>query len=136
MAKTFLLLLPLLLVACTPQQHVIIQDQHISVEIADTQEERSQGLMYRKSLNKDVGMLFIFDSQGQHSFWMKNTLISLDMIWIDESLSVVDIKSVYPCTSETCESYTPIKEALYVLEVNLGFAQKNNINVGDTLEIK
>ena len=68
------------------------------VELARTESERDQGLMYRKELDKNKGMLFIFDKEGIYPFWMKNTLIPLDMIWIDSNNKIVFIaQNVQPC---------------------------------------
>ena len=68
------------------------------IELAKTEAERNQGLMYRKELDKNKGMLFIFDKEGSHPFWMKNTLIPLDIIWIDSRGKIVFIsQNVQPC---------------------------------------
>ncbi len=105
----------------------------VNAELAQTREERSQGLMHREHL--EGGMLFVFESEGTHSFWMKNTLIPLDMIWIGKDMRVVHIEHAVPCTTESCRSYTPSAPALYVLETNAGFAEKNGIRVGDITTI-
>jgi uncharacterized protein len=109
----------------------------VYIEIADDPQERNRGLMFRKSLESNSGMLFVFEDTANRSFWMKNTLIPLDMIFIDNNLRIVDIKqNVQPCLHENpCPSYPSIKPAKYVLEVNAGFVQQNNIKVGDRLEI-
>jgi uncharacterized membrane protein (UPF0127 family) len=109
----------------------------VYIEIADDPQEQIRGLMFRKSLESNSGMLFVYEDTANQSFWMKNTLIPLDMIFIDNNLRIVDIKqNVRPCLHENpCPSYTSIKPAKYVLEVNAGFVQQNNINVGDRLEI-
>lgn len=79
-------------------------------------------------------MLFIFDSSGDYPFWMKNTLIPLDIIWISKDKKVVDIKeNAKPCRSEMCETYSPKSDAKYVLEINGGLANKYKIKVGDAL---
>ncbi len=105
----------------------------VNVEIADDFSERQTGLMFVSSLNEDEGMFFIFEKKDEHSFWMKNTLIPLDIIWIDREFEVVDIQSVFPCSEEPCEIFTPNKDAKYVLEVNYGFAEDNNIKIGSKL---
>jgi len=84
-------------------------DISINVEIVDTNAERARGLMFRESLCGNCGMLFAFDDLDYRSFWMKNTLMPLDIIFID---------------------------ARYVLEVNGGFTKENNINVGDKLVLR
>jgi uncharacterized membrane protein (UPF0127 family) len=63
-------------------------------------------------------MLFEFDEQKKHTFWMKNTLIPLDMIRIDSNLNIIDIQTAMPCTSSVCETYVPQGDATYVLEIN------------------
>jgi len=111
---------------------VCINNNCFYVELAETQEERSRGLMYRETLDKDKGMLFIFDEEKEHSFWMKNTLIPLDIIWINKDKEVVDIKkNVQPCVEEKCEIFKPSNKAKYVLELNAGQSDKTNIKIGD-----
>ena len=106
------------------------------VEIADTDEKRSLGLMNRKHMADNRWMLFIFKEAKKHIFWMKNTLIPLDIIRIDSGLNIVDIQTAYPCNSETCEIYTPKWDANYVLELNASTAKKYNIKLWDKLEFK
>ncbi len=104
----------------------------ITVEIADTAEEQMIGLMYRESLAEKRGMLFIFPDEKERVFWMKNTLIPLDMIFIDKDGTIVDIKeNVQPCTADPCGKYPSFAPALYVLEVNAGFVQSNGIQIGN-----
>lgn len=93
---------------------------------------RQLGLMFRRNLPVDQSLLFVFDRPGQHSFWMKNTLIPLDIIWLDREKRVVFIQSsALPCVSQHCPFFRPEKEALYVLEINAGQTEKGNIKVGD-----
>ncbi len=107
----------------------------IDIEIADDPKERSKGLMYRKSLPQNSGMLFIFENERNVSFWMKNTLIPLDMIFIAENGTITEIKqNIQPCESDPCESYPSNEPTKYVLEVNANFSKENNIQVGDKLE--
>lgn len=104
-----------------------------NVEIAETPEERSRGLMYRESLDEGSGMLFIFDQEKRHSFWMKNTLIPLDIIWLDKNTKVVYIKkNAQPCKKDPCQKYRPSQKAMYVLEVN----PQSNIEIGDKIIFK
>ena len=107
----------------------------ISAEIADTPEERDRGLMFRTELAEDRGMLFIFETEGLYSFWMKNTLIPLDMIWIGQNFSIVHIEHAVPCTTEPCEFYTPNTPAKYVVEVVSGFVDAHNVKVGDSVAL-
>jgi len=116
---------------------VCFRSKCFQVEIASTEKERSQGLMNRENLDRDKGMLFIFDKEGIHPFWMKNTLIPLDIIWINSENKVVFIsQNVQPCKSLVCPSIIPPRPAKYVLEVNAGICKDINLTVGDVLEIK
>jgi len=103
----------------------------VRVEIVSTAEEMQEGLMYRSSLPDQHGMLFLFESSHLAGFWMKNTLIPLDIIMIDKDWDVAIIHhNVPPCEADPCEHYyaeTPVK---YVLETNGGFAEKWGIGVG------
>lgn len=109
----------------------------VQVEIADTESKRMKGLMFRKSLAEKSGMFFIFPEEDIYSFWMKNTLIPLDMIWLDKDYRVVYIKSFVPiCVTEDCAIYDPGIKAKYVLEVNAGFAGFYQINVNDKAYLK
>lgn len=95
--------------------------------------ERSRGLMYREGLDSDKGMLFIFEKEGEYPFWMKNTLISLDIIWINENKEVVFIsENAQPCSEEySCPSISPGKNAKYVLEINGGTSERIGLKIGD-----
>lgn len=99
-------------------QTVQIEDQVFSVEIADEHKERRDGLMFRESLAKNAGMLFVFDQTAIYPFWMKNTLIPLYMIWISEDFKIVDMQRAVPCETETCPQYVPSGMAKYVLEIS------------------
>ena len=91
--------------------------------------------MYRESLGEDEGMLFVFEEEGEYNFWMKNTIIPLDMIWIDSEGRIVHIEyDAQPC-EENCELIRPEIEARYVLEINSGLSEKLGIKVGDSVEI-
>ena len=80
--------------------------------------------MHRESLDEKSGMLFVFPEDGRYGFWMKNTLIPLDIIWIDNDQRVVDIQTAQPCTAEPCPSYTPSGDARYVLEINANVSEQ------------
>ena len=109
----------------------------VKVEIVADDELRAQGLMFRDHLDPASGMLFFFPQDGVYSFWMKNTRIPLDMIWIDAGKKVVHIKNdVPPCRVEICPSYDPGVPARYVLEVAGGEAAKNGFKVGDVLRFE
>jgi uncharacterized membrane protein (UPF0127 family) len=117
-----------------PMTTVTIGGLHVKAELAFTDETRAQGLMYRKSMPQDAGMLFLFPSLDQHSFWMKNTLIPLDMIWINDRKEIVYYVTATPCKKDPCDSYVPMQKAQYVLEVNSGFASKHHLKIGDKVE--
>jgi hypothetical protein len=110
----------------------------VIVEIADTRPERTKGLMYRysESLPQDHGMFFIFEKEEALNFWMKNTLIPLDMVFFDRDYKVVSVvKNAQPCTKEPCDIYPSDKPAKFVLEVNGGFADSINLKEGDKAEL-
>ena len=141
MKKFALLFVVLLSLGCVqqPQQGattptVCVQGKAcIEVETADEAGEQALGLMFRESLPENSGMLFIFPDSSPRSFWMKNTLIPLDIIFIDENFEIIDIKHAVPCRAEPCALYKSAKPAKYVLEVNEGFAEKNSVGVGDKI---
>ena len=106
--------------------------QHIfTIEIAHTPEEMERGLMFRDHLEPDHGMLFLFDDDREVSFWMKNTLIPLDLIFTDASGRIVRIaERAVPFSTELIPSQKPVRA---VLEVNGGTAERLHIEVGDRL---
>ena len=115
---------------------VCFKGQCINVEIMRTRQEHSRGLQFRKTLDADSGMLFVFEKSYPYSFWMKDTLIPLDIIWIDESKKVIHIAhNVPPCKELPCPTYIPLSKALYILEVNAGYANKLGLQVGDIIKI-
>ena len=104
----------------------------LQVEVADTPASRSQGLMYRRHLDENAGMLFIFEDTGRGGFWMKNTLIPLSIAFIDEHWKIVDIKDmqVAPDPAEgPFTIYESAKPYRYALEVNEGFFERHRIGV-------
>ena len=117
---------------------VIFPDGHVvHVEIANNDELRAQGLMYRDQLAPGDGMLFFFPTDGYYPFWMKNTRIPLDMIWIDANRTVVDVKfSVPPCKADPCPNYPPKGDARYVLEVAGDVAKQHGLKAGDVLRFE
>ncbi len=106
----------------------------VFVEVPDDAEEHMRGLMFRQHLPWNAGMLFAFNGEEPRAFWMKNTLIPLDMIFVDDSSEIVDIiENVPPCELDPCPVYPSEEPAQYVLEVNAGFVQQNAVQVGDRL---
>lgn len=114
---------------------VCYEENCFDVEIVDSDIDRAEGLMFRESLCDDCGMLFIFDENGRYPFWMKNTLIYLDIIWIDENKEIVFItEKAEPCENEVCFSYDPGVDSRYVFEINGGRADEIGLGVGDRIE--
>jgi uncharacterized protein len=106
----------------------------VFVEVPDDSEESMRGLMFRIHLPWNAGMLFPYSNEEPRTFWMKNTLIPLDMIFVDSSSKIVEIKeNVPPCEQEECPTYPSVQPAQYVLEVNAGFVQEKGVKVGDRL---
>jgi uncharacterized protein len=108
-----------------------INNKEISVEVAKTAEEATRGLMGRKDLGKDEGMLFIFETEGYHGFWMKDTYIPLSIAFIDKEGRIVRITDMKPLT---LESHLPPQPILYALEMKKGWFSKNGIKVGDVIK--
>ncbi|MDO8431491.1 MAG: DUF192 domain-containing protein [Candidatus Binatus sp.] len=104
----------------------------VRVEVADTNSKREIGLMYRKSMDADAGMIFIFKSPSNLRFWMHNTELPLDMIFADASLRVVGIVANAQPFSETLLGVE--SDSQYVLEVNAGFCARHGIKAGDRLD--
>lgn len=106
----------------------------IDIEVADNDQRRARGLMYRKSMPENAGMLFIHNKSDIQSFWMKNTYIPLDMIFVDAEKNIVTIHANTTPLREW--SYASTKPALYVVEVNGGYCAKNDIAEGDKIEFQ
>lgn len=118
---------------------VIFPDKtRVSVELAVTPEERARGLMFRTEMAPNEGMVFVFEEPGFYPFWMKNTLIPLDMVWVDAGYRVVSIQhSVPPCKKDPCPNFSPSSDnAVYVVELVSGFARDHGLKKGDTLVFK
>lgn len=106
----------------------------IDIEVANDDASRARGLMYRNSLPSNAGMLFIQDAEYIQSFWMKNTYISLDMIFVNRDKKIVTIQANTEPLREW--NYSSTEPALYVVETNAGFCQQHQINVGDMVEFE
>ncbi|MBN2400088.1 MAG: DUF192 domain-containing protein [Candidatus Aminicenantes bacterium] len=136
MKKLFFLLLALagLLAAADRFVTIYIQDRPFMAEIADTPEKHSRGLMFRRSIRDNFGMLFVFADDEYRSFWMKNTRISLDIIYLNRGQQIVDMYlSVPPCCGDPCPAYVSKFPARYVLEIKGGLAKKMNLKIGDKI---
>ena len=104
----------------------------LHVEVAETFYERARGLMYRTYLAPDSGMLFVFERPQILSFWMLNTLIPLDIVFLDSNFVIVDIKHGIPLDTTPIKSSKP---CLYAIETNLNYFKERGIKEGDTLKI-
>ena len=102
----------------------------LRVEIAASDPQRMQGLMYRKKLGRDDGMLFIFDEPAYQSMWMKNTLIPLSVAFIDGEGRILNILDMEP---QTLETHTSAGPALYAIETNKGWFEENRVKPGETV---
>jgi uncharacterized protein len=137
--KLWLVSLALILFACRGDPRVVIaahggKEAAFEVEIADTPAKREMGLMYRRDLADDHGMLFIFPDQSVLTFWMKNTPIPLDMIFIGGDLKIVGIvREAAPFTLSPRSVDAPSR---YVLELNGGVAKQRGIEVGDKVRFE
>ena len=109
-----------------------VGEQRIRVELACTRAEQMQGLMFRESLPENEGMLFIFSQEQTLAFWMKNTLIPLDIAYLDSRGEIVDIQSMEPRSLQTHPSKRP---AQYALEMNAGWFAKHDVTPGTLVNI-
>jgi uncharacterized protein len=110
----------------------------LRAEVADTERTREKGLMYRTYLGENDGMIFYFAQTGYHAFYMYNTRIPLSVIFLNESLEIVDIQDMAPCTEErpsACPIYAPKAACKYAIEVNQQFVRKYGIKTGDLAKI-
>lgn len=99
----------------------------IKAEFASTEKERQQGLMFRKKMGHNEGMVFLFDAPGNACMWMKNTFIPLSVAFIDDSGKIVNIEDMQP---QTTESHCAKKPVRYALEMNAGWFKQKNIKPG------
>lgn len=128
-----ILLLFLLWISIAHTQNLLkiplyIKNREIWVEVAKTPEEWAHGLKGRKELGKDKGMLFVFETEDYHSFWMKDTPVPLSIAFIDKECRIIEITDMEPLT---LESHTPSQPILYALEMKRGWFAINGIHIGD-----
>lgn len=144
MKKSFWVILGLLLIAiifaaiyfCRHKTATVtIGNKRYSVELALTDSERQKGLSNRTSLGIDKGMLFVFPDANIWSFWMKDTLIPLDIIWLNDNI-IVEMTTLSKETSDNIPRYTPKNKANRVLELNAGEISENNFQIGDKVAIQ
>lgn len=106
----------------------------IIADLAKTEEERTQGLMFRNTLNDDQGMLFVFEQEEFYSFWMKNMNFAIDILWLDRQKRIVHLEqNVPPCKKEPCPTYAPDLPAKYVLELKAGSIEKRKLEMYDRI---
>ena len=124
-------------VASTAPRVILADGTPIHVEIAADDETRAQGLMYRDRVRDGWGMLFFFPAEEPLAFWMKDTLVPLDMIWIGGDLVVRSVTSdVPPCKADPCPNYPSGAPARYVLEVAAGVSRAHGVKPGDKLRFE
>lgn len=136
MKKTFLVLtlLSILLFSQARFIPVYIGSAKFLVEVADTREKRIKGLMFRKNIPDDYGMLLVFDDENIQGIWMKNMLVSLDIIFLNKEKQIIEIfYNVPPCKGDPCESYVSKQPAKYVLEIGGNRCRQLGIKPGDTI---
>ncbi|MBN8735587.1 MAG: DUF192 domain-containing protein [Xanthomonadales bacterium] len=113
---------------------VTLRGHAFTVELAGTPAEQEHGLMERTSMPADHGMLFVFPDDEPRTFWMKNTLIPLDMLFFDAAHKLVTIQAdAQPCKADPCKLYPSNAPARYVLELNAGTAAKLGVHEGDVI---
>lgn len=106
----------------------------LDVEIADTTPLREYGLMHREHLQDNQGMLFVYPDQALRGVWMKNTLLSLDILFLSTDGMILSmLRNLLPCRQEPCPIYTSVVPARYMLEVNSGFIAKHQLEIGQTV---
>jgi len=129
------LLALLLCLAPPPPPGCILPDgAAITLELAVTDQERALGLMFRDVVPPETGMLFVFAEDGIWPFWMKDTMVSLDLIWLDAAGKVVEVRAnVPPCRLDPCPSYAPTTKGRAVLEMVAGSATRHGIKAGTVL---
>lgn len=115
---------------------VTLRGHAFGVELATTPSEQAHGLMDRRSMPADHGMLFVFPDSEVRTFWMKNTLIPLDILFFDAERHLVTIQAnAQPCKADPCQLYPSSAPARYVLELNAGTATRLGLRNGDTLTV-
>jgi uncharacterized membrane protein (UPF0127 family) len=106
-----------------------------ALNVADSREERRVGLMGVESLDKDGGMVFVFDREQDGSFWMKDTLIPLSIAFWGEDRRLLDILEMDPCTADPCPTYSARAPYTHALEMNAHWFDDRGIEIGDRVEL-
>ena len=121
------------------QTEIYFQDHRFSVEIAGSSEERARGLMFREELGENQGMLFVYEEEADRSFWMKNTLIPLDIIFLDSDFEVINIEQADPqpnTSDENLRRYRSERPAQYVLELNQNRSNEIGLEKGSEMSFR
>lgn len=135
------LFLALALSGCSPTMLTLssrdgTKTTQVTVEVADSASERETGLMHRKKLPIDTGMLFVFRDPQMLTFWMKDTLIPLDILFFDQNGEFVSATQMTPCIQAPCPKYKSQALAKYALEVNPDFRKAHGVGVGWKLDLE
>jgi len=123
--------------ACAKSESFVkLKGQTITVEVADTPSKQALGLMYRREMADNQGMLFTYSREEPQSFWMKNVHIPLDILFFDKDLRLINVAAdTPPCKTTRCPAYKSKAPSKYVLEINAGLASKWGVQPGDKLEL-
>lgn len=117
--------------ASSSHQSLTLDEATLRVEVVATQTERARGLMYRKHLGKDDGMLFVYPDSAPRSFWMKDTTLPLSIAFINKKGKILRIRDMTPLDVKPVKSVVP---ASYAVEVNRGWFEANGVEVGDMVK--
>jgi len=124
---------PMLIISHQPNCAIAMEGRCITLEKADNESKREQGLSYRNSMPATQGMLFVFDRPEEQCFWMKDMKYSLDLIWLDQNKRIIDVKEhVAP---ETYPQSFCVGNSKYVIELNSGVYKKTHLSIGQKLEL-
>jgi uncharacterized membrane protein (UPF0127 family) len=106
----------------------------LKVEVMVEDHDRARGLMFRDSLDRDRGMLFVFELLDFHGIWMKNCKFPIDIVWLDDQKKIVHVEEgAPPCAKEPCPVFSPLRRAAYVVELNAGQARREKAVVGEAV---
>ena len=113
---------------------MFMSDEEFLVEIADTDNKKAIGLMFRKEIPDNFGMLFVYSDEDYRGIWMKNTFVSLDLIFLNSSKEIIEIiYNVPPCKKDPCKTYISKDKAQYVLELKGNRSKSLNLKTGDRI---
>ena len=136
MKKVFILLFLIFIAGCDHmEKKACFKDKCIDLEVMESLEEKSTGLMFRDSLEENKGLLFVYDYPEKRGFWMKNVKFPIDIIWLNQENKIVHIERNVPRCIDNCKIYYPDIEAYNIIEVNANFTLENDVKVWDIIEI-